>query len=45
MHSLTRVALKGSKVRIVFPVAGFVVVMLILVFVSLRVPQVALGYP
>ncbi len=45
MHSLTRAAVYGSKVRTVFPVAGFVVEMLMSnAFASLRVPEIALGY-
>ena len=46
MHSLTRAVVNGSNVRIVFPVAGFVVEMLMIEgLVSLRVPEIALGDP
>jgi hypothetical protein len=45
MHSLTRASVYGSKVRTVFPVAGFVDEMLMInAFASLRVPEIALGY-
>jgi hypothetical protein len=46
MDSFTRAAAYGSNVRIVLPVAGFVVEMLTVdTFDSLRVPQVSLGDP
>jgi hypothetical protein len=46
MHSSIRPGLYGSKVRTLFPVLGLIVEMaMINDSASLRVPEVALGYP